>query len=287
MKEGTKVIINAGVTILAAVIGLWGGKSIVQQNIQQQIYNVLGDNSNVTVNDISSVLTDYENLKVENESIKEQNSSYYSELQVKNEELSEIKQQMKKVPDIQYKNLSLCIDSENIPINSQQSMIILDGKEYLSKDFADKLIPKDQNITVKDDTLYIGKVIANKASLFTQNVLNNSGIVTEFTKKDSYGNTRTNGLCCLNRKSSIIYSFDQKYSYLKCNISMSNEYYMDYTTTLSIKADDDIVYTVDLVKITEPFDIEIPINNCKLLTIEVSSEVFQTGCIITDAILYN
>lgn len=288
MNAGTGIFITAGATILAAVIGLYGGKSIEQKNIQQQIYNALGDNSSITINDVSDILTDYENLKAENESFKEQNKYYYDQLQSKTEELSNVAEQMKKVPDIQYENLSLCIDGEDIPVNNQQSMIILDGREYLSKDFANKLISEDKSITVKDGTLYIGRVVADKEKLSAQNILDKGFYIqTNFNAKDSYGNVRTEGIYSTYYDGSIIYSINKNFSYLKCNISMSEEYSIDRKTVLTIKADENVVYSIELNKTTEPYDIEIPINSCKLLTFNFDSNSSYKNCIISDAILYN
>lgn len=293
MQEGTKATYVVGflgviATIVGAVIGVSNGKSMEQEKIQQQIYNVLGDNASVTVNDISELLTEYEMLKTENETYKQQNLSYFEELQSKDEKLNSLNDQVGSIPDIQFKDLSLCIDGEDITVNNKQSMAIIDGREYLSKEIANKFISSDKNITVKDDTLFIGKVIADKAKLSSQNILNKvPNIKTEFNTKDSYGNIRTEGIYNTSFNGSIIYSLNQKYTYLKCTISMSENYDVKSITVLNIKADDNIVYSIELNKTTEPYDVEIPINNCKLLTFEFDSNSYFSNCIISDAIVYN
>lgn len=167
-------------------------------------------------------------------------------------------------------------------------MVTIDGRNYFSREIVESLISDGQNFTIKDDTLFIGKVIAEKANLFGQNVLNKSQHLQYMnTVKDSYGNTRTNVIMNGYYRSSIIYSLNKRYSYLKCTVSISEDYYFGYTTTLTIISDEEIVYSSDITKTTEPYDIEVPINNCKLLTIQFDSNIGSDGCIISDAIVYN
>ena len=74
------------------------------------------------------------------------------------------------------------------------------------------------------------------------------------------------------------------------NISMSEDIYSDTTGMVTIKADDNVVYSKELNKYTEPvLEIDIPINNCSLLKIcyDSNHNFSSEGCIISDAILYN
>lgn len=62
---------------------------------------------------------------------------------------------------------------------------------------------------------------------------------------------------------------------------------MDSNVLLTISTDTEEAYSVQLEKTTEPYEIEIPINNCSLLTISTDSGTNRKSVIISDAILYN
>ena len=64
---------------------------------------------------------------------------------------------------------------------------------------------------------------------------------------------------------------------------------MEILTIITIKADDDVVYTSpSLNKKTEAYtEIDVPINNCKLITIEYSTDSWSNDCILSDVIVYN
>lgn len=291
MQEGTKATYVVGflgviATIVGAVIGVSNGKSMEQEKIQQQIYNVLGDNASVTVNDISELLTEYEMLKTENETYKQQNLSYFEELQSKDEKLNSLNDQVGSIPDIQFKDLSLCIDGEDITVNNKQSMAIIDGREYLSKEIANKFISSDKNITVKDDTLFIGKVIADKTNLINLwNVDNGYAKICD-SITDSYGNIHTNAIVLLFNGSYTIYNLDNKFSSFKCKLSVYDGTSPDSTVIVSVEADENIVYTTEINKLSEVFEIDVPINNCKNLKIKINYEK-HSRVIISDAIVYN
>ena len=70
-------------------------------------------------------------------------------------------------------------------------------------------------------------------------------------------------------------------------VSISENAVANRTGNLTVKADDNVIYTADkLSKLTEFFEEEIPINNCNLLTIQYDSDV-STDCIISNAVVYN
>lgn len=45
------------------------------------------------------------------------------------------------MPEINYSNLGLCINTQDVPINKSNSMVTIDGREYISKEITEKLIP--------------------------------------------------------------------------------------------------------------------------------------------------
>ena len=137
-------------------------------------------------------------------------------------------------------------------------------------------------------------MIADKASLFDQNILDQSNFVMENSMLDSYGNSYLNALrirASYTGDKYIIYSLNNQYSFLRMTIAIRDNANIDSNGILVIKADDTVIYTSnDLNKSMQPFIIDVPINNCNLLTMEYSpkNKSFDSiDCIISDAIVYN
>lgn len=283
-------------TIAAAVIGVSFGKSSEQKNIQNEIHtamgnvvNIIGNDNQVTINNVKDLIDGYLKLLSQNQSLLDQNSRYFNELTEANNQIAELQSLTNDTPILNYSNLGLSIDAQDIPINKSNSMVSIDGREYFSRELTEKIIPDNQNMTIKDDTLFIGKVIADKANLFDQWISDKGAscyIVQSI--KDSYGNVYSN--CLLLTCTDITFNTQGKYSLLKCDIAMSEELYKNCNGVLTIKADGNPVYSVELNKLTEPFtEVAIPINNCNLLNISYDTDtaVSNNGCIIANATLYN
>lgn len=227
-------------------------------------------------------------------------SDEYKQLQDKNEQLEkenvdlqnkieDLENQQNNIPTIEYKDFGLSINGEDIPIDKSNSMIIVNGKEYVSKEIADKLILDNQNLSVNDDTLYIGKIVSEKANLFDKHVNDQSNCSFYDNSTDSYGNLRSNILYFNSSAShNIIFTLNRDYSFLKFTISIGDKANTGKTGNIVVKADNETVYSIEgLNKQTEPFETpDIPINNCSLLTIEYNSD-YDNECIISDAIVYN
>ena len=79
---------------------------------------------------------------------------------------------------------------------------------------------------------------------------------------------------------------NRNYAYLKCRIAVHESCSIESDIILTITPDTGSPYSVQLDKKTEQFDVEIPINNCSLLTIECKSDT-RYSAIISDAVLYN
>lgn len=77
---------------------------------------------------------------------------------------------------------------------------------------------------------------------------------------------------------------------LKGTIAIESNASVDSTGIFQILADDILVFPPsELKKATEPFEIDIPINNAKLLTIKYSYSQSQDSirCIFTNVTVYN
>lgn len=300
MSNTIKAAMITGVAaIAAAIIGVSFGKSSEQKNIQNEIQsimgnvvNITGNDNEVTINSIKDLVDEYQRLQSQNQSLLEQNSKYFSDLEeaqniiieTKNQSTSkmqELEQQLKDTPNLQFKNIELSIDGEDIPINSINSSVIINNRAYYSDEFIKNIIDSNNNMFIKDNVMYVGKIIKEKSNLLEKWILNSNYVDYKDMITDSYGNIHTNALHFKSKYSNIKYNLNREYSLLQCNISVSDYSSMDRKGIITIKADDIIVYSsFELTKTSEPFKIEdIPINYCSLLTIEYISDI-NIGCIL-------
>lgn len=303
MKKKT-IIADIIVPVVVALIGVaaggggyyFGKQSIINQ-VENAMANVIGDNATVTINDIGNFLKDYEDIKDENEGLRTLNNQYVKQLDrydmqlnEQNKSMQEYQEQLSGTPIFEFKDIHLVIDGEDISVNSNKSMVTIDGRDYVSKDIMEKLVPENQNVTVKDDTIYIGKVIADKANLIDKWVIDEHYYEVKNTITDSYGNTHTN--CILLNGGvyfygDVTYNVLSQYSMLKAVLSVGAGTSSNANVSFCIEADDQVVYSYDNLNIhTQPIQIEVPINNCTELKFSFSGAQFF-NCTISDAIVYN
>lgn len=321
MNKTGVALIGAAATILGSIISAYAGYNVGQTNERKTTgnliaevvgnnVNIAGDGNNVTINDAASLANEYVDLKAKYESLQGDNSylvsenkSYADDLAMANQTITDLtsdsesvinnlKAQIESFPVIEYKDLSLCVDTLNIPINSIGSSVTIDGRDYFSKDIVESLVADNKAITVKDGTIFIGNVIKDQKNLYDVRVLDVSGIDKASPLVDSYGNNYSQGWICdsyNHRTSQVILYTEQEYSYLRLTVAIKENSSMGDTGILTIQADDETVYTLDKMdKLMEPVIVtDIPINKCNRLTITYTSNGFHIDCIISDAMLYN
>ena len=309
MKGTIKAAIITGMfgvvgTVSAAVIGLYIGKNTEQQNIQNEIneafgdvVNVIGDGNDVTVNDIRELVEEYQDLKKQNASLVDQNTKYFDDLEKVTEELELLKgesgsemerlnQQLSGMPSVEFRSMGLCMDGNDVAMDTTDSAVVVNNRVYYSDEFVKNLVGSGRSITAQDGTLYIGKMIKEKEALSEKWLMDKYKVSFTDVETDSYGNNHTNPMVFYNG-SSVIYNLSQEYSYFQCNISIENTSKIDRMGNIMIKADGIEIYkSPDMTKLTEPFDINITINNCSLLTIEFVANS-NIGCIISGSTVYN
>ena len=265
-------------------------KNAVQQ-LYSQVTNVSGNNNTVTINSVDDFIAQYNKLLSENETLKAQNSQYFADYTEQKNINNNLESQLSDRPVVLYKNVGLCIDAEDIPISKNNSIITIDGREYYSKELAEKFLNDNQNITLKDDTLFVGKVIAEKANLIDQWMIDSDGCKIVDSIKDSYGDMHTSALSFTNSSGNIIYNLNKQYSYFKFTIATNDSRRLEDYVTVTIKADDVVVFSQDIDKKTKPITSELPINNCSTLTIQCKDSqkniYYYCNCFVSDAILYN
>lgn len=289
MKNNAVTIIAAVIGAIATIVAAFIGKNVGEKNAVQQLYSQIttinGSNNTITVNSIDDFVAQYNKVINENETLKAQNSQYFADYTEQKNISDSLESQLGEQPVVSYNNLGLCIDGEDIPINKQKSIVTIDGSEYYSKELAEKFLNEDQNITIKDDTLFIGKVVADKANLIGQWAIEAFDCNIETTIKDSYGNIHNNALIMWT-DGGITYNLDNKYDLLKLKISCYDEGEDGYEI-ITIKADEEIVYISPEINLySKTIEADIPINKCSTLTITCNGSPFYR-CIISDAIVYN
>lgn len=295
MKTQIKAAIIGGIfSIAAGIIGAKLGEQSVMSEINTNMATITGDNNQITFNDINTFVASYLDLKEQNQQLQQVNSQYYELIQEKDRQLSNDNSQIEELngmladsPVITYQNRELYISAEKVPIKTEGSVIVIDGREYLSREIVDYLLPDRENLTIKSNGIYIGPVISESANLFDQFVM--SGSYNEVGScTDTYGNQYSN-VYTLNRNAKVTFNLNKQYTQLRLSIAIRYGY-DDIDGVIAVKADDEIVYSSPFLSYnTEPFsEVSIPINNCKRLTLEFT--VGGNGsdqCIISDAILYN
>lgn len=292
-------------TILAAIIGVKFGEDKEQKNFQNKFIevmgdavNVIGDGNEVTINDIKELVENYQELQAKNDLLNAQNEKYFTELTETNEELEEyrsqsdskvkeLENQLSSIPEFEFKNIGLSINGEYMPISSADSSIVVNNKPYYSYDFIKNLVDTDTSIVIKDDTMYIGKIVKEKLALYDNRIIGKEYIQFENIVEDSHEIKHTDAIKLTN-KAYVTYDLKKEYAFFSCNFSILKNLVKDGTATITIKADGEEVYkTPAISKYDDALDIEdISINNCSQLTIECATEGVITG-ILSDIKVYN
>lgn len=276
--------IGAAGVVAAAIIGAAWGKNNI--NLVVQI-----DEKSMIIKDSS----DIQELASENEELRNQVSGYEMQIQTLENESKELmvklgnaNGELEVIPSIEFRNLGLSIDGEEQSINRDRSSVYINGSPYYSQDFVDSLLPDNMTATIKDDMLYIGKIVRDKAGLFDMPVIE-KGYYTYFydNLKDTYGNINSNALVFEYHNYFTTFNTNRGYAYFKCIIAMQDGY--RGKGSIQIKADGNTIYTSsEITNITEPFEIDIPINQASTLAIgTIGESSYGSRILIADAVLYN
>lgn len=301
-----RLLIESAVAILCAGLGIvFGASSNVyyyngQKMRESELNNIMEENvelisSNNSLNKENSDLQQkLEDLNIQYKEFESRNSeleAMYNELAIQsNQDIKDLKEQLNNMPIISYKNLTLCVDASDIPINTNESVVTIDGKDYFSKEIVEKLITEDKNLTIKGETIYVGKVIAERAKLTDQWVMGNVRCSIEDTSVDIHGHTYKDCIILGNtmyyNDSAIKYSVDNKYSSLKGTICVSSMSGMGNKGSVTIKADNTVVYSEELDINSPDQIIDIPINNCAIIDIIYNG---NSGLLVifSEVVLYN
>lgn len=285
-KNKTKIIVAliSFITLtLSALIGAIWGKSNVSIVVQTDGKNVVLRN-----NDVQTLVTENDMLKDKISDYESQIATLISQKDELESKLGNANGELSEVPVVEFKDIGLSINGEEFPINKTKSFVSINGNQYYSKDFINALIGEDQSVTTKDGIFYIGKIVAKKAKLTDQIIVDiSAGMKKSNNVTDSYGNNYSDALLA-NYESSAIFNLGGKYSMLKAKIAIREKVPRDTNGYVEIFADDVSVYKSPALDIMTPaFVIDIPINDATLLKISYNCTGYDPDCIIADAVLYN
>lgn len=279
-------------TIIVAIIGLVG-------TIAAAIIGVVWGKSNVTV----VVPIDGKNIVLNDEDVKKmanENEQLYNEILGYKEEIEKLKGQNKElaaklgsangalsdVPAIEYRNFGLSIDGEEKQINKDKSSVLINGRQYYSKDFVDNLLPTNKSAVEKDDMLYIGKVVKDKSYLFDRQLIDIEDYIDiSENVKDTYGNIHNKVVVFRLGDNGITYNANREYSNLKCTLTVLDG--KSGGGVIQIESEKGILYTSEeILSTTEPLIVDIPIDEASSITIKQIAEDW-TYNMVADAVLYN
>ena len=139
---------------------------------------------------------------------------------------------------------------------------------------------------MKDGMFYVGKIVKEKTNLLDMPIIENEYYSYFYdSMKDTYGNTYSKVLMFEYSNNFTTFNAGREYSYLKCTVAMKEQ--SKGNASLQIIVDDNIIYTSsEITNMTEPFEVDIPINQASKISIGTignsTSRVF-----ITNAVLYN
>ncbi len=291
-----RLAIESIVGFAIAAFSLWGGIKYGQSH-NTYFYN----GKEVSETELNTIMAENAEFKASNDYLQTENTKLSSkiddlisenlEYEEENKKLLSENESMKSsitdLPTLEFQDCGLSINGNEIPLNKDRSYAEINGRQYFSRDFIDCLLPDTTTNTIKDGMLYIGKIVKEKTSLFNLTEVKNSGYEKWDNITDTYGNSYSNILYFHRSGWGVTYNAERAYTNFKCTVAMregsNGEGYIQIET-------DDPEYTYISPKInslTEPFEIDIPINNTSIITIKCVNGSYETYIFVSNPTLYN
>ena len=178
-------------------------------------------------------------LKQDNSTLKQQNKQYFSDYTEKKELNEFLKSQVSGSPDLLFESLGLSIDGKKIPVDTNNSIVNINSREYWSREIVIKLLPETEFYSKEDGNINAGRVLADKTNLFGLYVNSkNSGVLDNGVVKESFNNSHANAFINNGYNSDITFVLDGKYSKLKISAVIREGCRDSLTTSFTIKIDD-------------------------------------------------
>jgi len=293
-----RLVIECAIAIICAIIGVACGKASNtyyyngQKITETELNTIMEENAEYRTL-YNTAIKDNEILEVKIESLSKDNDNYKKVNSELTDENKMMKNQIDMIPTMEFKDFGLVISGEEKFINKRDSIVIIDGNEYYAKDFLYNLIPTNSNLSLKDNTVFVGRVIADKCNLFDKWIVDSKNCKYVSLATDSYGNKHSNVLFFEEPSCYTTYNLKSEYSFLHFSLAPHKDRATKGGADIVIKADDVVVYSKEITKTTETITEEIPINNCSLLTIECKDNRYEpvircvSDIMLFDAKLYN
>lgn len=202
-------------------------------------------------------------------------------------EITNLKNKLSNNPVIELQNCGLSIEDNEEAINKDNAYAVINGRQYYAREFIDSLLPDNVVTTMKDNMLYIGKIIKNKTSIFNLVKIKNTRYEEWDSIVDTYGNAYSNVLFLRDSGWGITYNANKEYANFKCIIAMKEN--SDGKGYIQIETDD-TSYTYispEINNMTNKVEVDIPINYTSTLTIKCVNGNSRCNLFISDAVLYN
>lgn len=245
------------------------------------IVQVQGKNVELTEEEAQQMANENENLKDDINRYETEIIKYKSDIQEFEDLIDE------DVTQAEFKKLGLTINGQERAIDKEKSSILINFQQYFSQEIVENLLPDNTIITIKDDMIYVGKVVKEKKDLLEQPIIDKDFDVFIYDNiSDTYGNIYNKALCFQYNGHYIVFNADKAYSRFKCVICM-REGYRD-ESIVQIEINDEVIYTSEKITCqTEPFTVDLPINMASKITIRSMGESGGSGILICEAYLYN
>lgn len=285
-------LIGAIIPTVGAFAIFFLGDFSTQSKLERDTVKVLSEKFDSVEKDMSyedalqAVFKENEDLKNKFSDYKSQINDLESQSKDLSEKLGIANGELDDVPVIKYKDCGLSIDGEEKTVDKEKSSVSINGNPYYSKEFFDNLLPSNKSAIEKDGMLYIGKIVKEKSNLFDMKVIRASNSVDiEESSKDTYGNIYNKTVIFTGSDDGVTFNTNREYSKLKCTLAVLDE--NDGGGVIQIESEKKILYTSkEITSTTEPFEIDIPINNASQITIKQISGDWTCN-MVANAIVYN
>lgn len=291
-----RLLIESIVAIVIAIFSAFVGAKYGSSH-DTYFYN----GKEVSETELNQIMEDNAEFKASNDFLKTENTTLSSRIDELISENLKYEEENKKLlsendsmelsisesPTLKFQNCGLSVNGDEIPINKERSYVEINGRQYFSRDFIDFLLPDTTTTTMKNEMLYIGKIIKEKTSLFDLSRVKDSGFDICDNIIDTYGNSYSKVLYFGRSGCGVTYNTERAYSNFKCTVALKegsgNYGYIQIET-------DDLEYTYispEINNLTEAFEIDIPINYTSTITIKSVNGSYYSDIFISNPILYN
>lgn len=165
-------LIKYGSTALAAFLTGVFSTSFINNSFNQdsQVNNIKidGEYKDLSKDDVQKIVNSITQNNETNEEEKNKNQELEENNKLLTTKVSDLENELstlRKLPNVDFKDIELIKDGNNININKDKSLAIIDQVPYYSEEFIQSIIDDDYNLNTDDGKFYIGNVAKEKVNL--------------------------------------------------------------------------------------------------------------------------